>query len=321
MNELELDTLIARVASVADADVASWADEQPLKDFAEKIMLTTPIEFDPGPETALIVNSDSEHCGSGLRRWYRVAALAAVAIVIVGLGAAAYYQRSGSQKVTASDGRLITSDVILADGVVTEAEYQAGARAVLSCLAEVGIEQKVEFDNPNGHASFTGGDSSGLTDEQARQERVRCFDEHLSGNVGLGWASALGQINLDDLRRQTITTFECVEHRIGLDFGEVTYDRFGYLTPEGRRTKDTAFEHEDQRSWVGCQNELGYLADVQAETKALVDCVEARTGIDFGEVTYDSGFLTEAGQQAVRAASTHQSDVPWVACQDELGLQ
>lgn len=323
MDERELDLLIARAVPMTDADVASWADDPTLRDLAEKIMLTTPLELGPGPGTALIANSDSERRGtSGPRRWYRVAALAGAAVVIVGLGVTLSVRGLGSEKVTTGDGGLITSEMILADGIVTEAEYHAAAHAVVSCLAAVGIEMRIDFDEPNGHASFTGGASSGPTSEQARQDEVRCREEHLSGNVELGWASALGQINLDDLRRQTIATFECVEQRTGLDFGEVTYGPFGYLTPEGRRTKNTAFEYQEHRPWVGCQNQLGYLADVQAETEALVDCVETRTGIDFGEVTYDdSGFLTEAGRQTVRAASTHQSDVPWIACQSELGLE
>jgi len=147
------------------------------------------------------------------------------------------------------------------------------------------------------------------------------MEEHLSGEVGLGWAVTLGQFDLAELRQLTETTFECVEQQTGTDFGELFYDRFGYLTEEGRQAKNTASEHQDHVQWTACENELGYLAESQAETQELVACVELSAGIDFGEVTYDkSGRLTEAGQLTVRAASNYQSDVPWVACQQELRI-
>ena len=70
-----------------------------------------------------------------------------------------------------------------------------------------------------------------------------------------------------------------------------------------------------------CQNDLGYLDEMRADTKAILECIEKRTGEDFGELTYDdTGWLDEEGLLTQRAATTYQNDVPWNTCVEELGL-
>ena len=208
---------------------------------------------------------------------------------------------------------LITSEMILQDGVVTEEEYRWGAEAVVVCLADSGIESAVDFDDSNGHASYTGGQP---------EEMERCLEVHLSANVSIGWSVSLGQVDLDELRQMQTAVVECVEGRTGEDFGQLTYDAFGYPTERGRQTRNAAFEYQDHQPWSACQYELGFLDEVHAQTKAILECVERSTGQDFGDLTYDdSGTLTEQGQQTLRAAGTYQSDLPWEACQQELGLK
>ena len=245
----------------------------------------------------------------------RMLIVAAASVFVVGLVSAALLTVLGSDDSVPpadSDG-AITSEMILEDGVVTETEYRAGVGAVVACVAEAGIEVEADFDDPSRHASFLQRSGSG-------GEMQRCMEIHLSDNVSLGWAAMLGQVNLDELREQTMALVGCVERHTGENFGEASYDSFGYLTEEGQRTRDAAFEYQDHEPWLACQNELGYLAALNAKTTALVECVEEKTGQDFGEVTFDeSGQLTEEGQIAVQAAGTYQQNVPWNTCQQELG--
>ncbi len=242
-----------------------------------------------------------------------VVGLVAAVAALVTIGAVALIGLS-------QDRQDIAGEVILQDGVVTEAEYHAAAEGVIGCLAEAGIAAELDFDDPNGHASFYLPQKEGIG-LQYQEEMDRCLEAHLSRNVALGWAVTLGQIDLDELRDEESSLVGCVEQRTSQDFGDLTYDAFGYPTTQGQETRDAAFEYQDHEPWMACMNELGYLAESNAETAALVECVERKTGQDFGDVTFDeSGLLTEEGEQTVRAAVTYQSDVPWNACQQELGL-
>jgi hypothetical protein len=224
---------------------------------------------------------------------------------------------------------LITTEMILEDGVVTEEEYRAGVEAVVACLADAGFEVEADYDNTNGHAGFSGGGDTGPATLEESLDNANpyrtafdgCLEVHLSLNVSLGWGATLGRIDLGELREETTAVLECVENRTGEDFGELAYDGFGYLTQQGQQTREAAFEFQDHEPWTRCQNDLGYLDRYRAETKAILECVENRTGEDFGELEYDeSGMLTAEGQQTLRSAVTYQNDVPWNVCAEELGL-
>ena len=163
-----------------------------------------------------------------------------------------------------TNGR-ITSEMILEDGVVTEEEYRAGALAVVACLTDAGFEAGVDFDDPSGnptslegHAGFAVDHADNAT-ESANEAFNRCQDLHLSDNVSLGWAALLGQINLEELREETATLVACVEGRTGVDFGELTYDKFGFLTDQGEQTRDAAFEYRVHSFWGECRAEIGLL--------------------------------------------------------------
>lgn len=253
------------------------------------------------------------------RRRPSVAALAGFgAVLMVGAGTLlAINQTPNGPEGAFTSGEvnvLITSMMILQDGVVTEEEYRLGAEAVVVCLADAGFEYVVDFDDPSGHATYTG--------EGSTEEWERCLEVHLSANVSLGWSVSLEQVDLDELRQMQTAVIKCVERRTGEDFGQLTYDAFGYPTERSRQTRNAAFEYQDHQPWSACQYELGFLDEVHAQTKAILECVERTTGQDFGELTYDdSGRLTEEGQQTLRAASTYQSDLPWEACRQELGLK
>ena len=241
----------------------------------------------------------------------------AVVVLVASLGASAWLLSRGSDGSFSVGGdALITSEVILQDGVVTEEELRAGAEAVVACVAEAGFEAEVNFDGPDGSPGFTGDVAAGSSEASDR-----CFDVHLSNNVLLGWSVTIGWLDLDQLRAEDNALVECVERLTGVDFGEVTHDDFGYLTEEGQQTRDAAFEFQDHEIWIACQYDLGYLDEQNAETKALVECAENRTGEDFGDLTFDGGVLTEEGQQTLRAAVMYQNHGPWEACQQELGLQ
>lgn len=229
-----------------------------------------------------------------------------------------------SEVISGDPDALITTGEILQDGVVTEEEYRAGVEAVVACLADAGFEVVARYGNPNGHADFLGGDIGPSTPDEVGPYATasdRCFKVHLSNNVSLGWNVTLGRSDLSEIREQTTAVLECVTGRTGQDFGELTYDSFGYITEQGRSTKDAAFEYQDHQPWTTCTNDLGYLDEMRADTKAILECVEERTGEDFGELTYnDTGMLDEEGFLTQRAAATYQNDVPWNTCVEELDL-
>lgn len=249
----------------------------------------------------------------------RAVLIVAVSFLAVGLGGVAVLASlgSGDPVATESSDGLITSEMILEDGVVTEAEYHAGAEGVVACLVAAGFDAEVDFDDPSGHASFS--TNGGPADNDAF---FSCDEKHLSYNVSLGWSAALGQIDLAKERERIVATFACVEAETGLDFGEVVYDEFDFRTEQGQQSYEAAFEYQDHEPWSMCNNELGYEAEVQAETEALLECVESRTGEDFGELSYDpeTGHLTEEASQAIKAAFHYDGDESWEACQKELGF-
>jgi hypothetical protein len=261
----------------------------------------------------------------------RTAAWVISAVVAIGLVTTGVLLRVGSGDDVAGpdDETLITSEMILEDGVVTEEEYRAGAEAVVICLAAEGTEAEVSFDgdftasdgpktlsSQNGHASFP---NAGPLDFQPGGGG--CGDLHLSHNVSLGWAAALGQLDLEELRQEETATTACVEEATGQDFGEPTYDQFGYLTQQGQQTRDAAFEYRDHQPWGRCRNDLGYEEKYKAETRALLECVETRTGQDFGELDFDdTGHPTEEGQQTLRGATNYEDHQAWEACMTELGI-
>jgi hypothetical protein len=260
----------------------------------------------------------------------RTTVLASGSVLAVGLALAGVIftlQQGGGVASTGEEGP-ISSEMILEDGVVTEEEYRAGAIAVVACLTEAGFEAEVTFDEPNpgttslpGHALFST-DHSDDAMEAATEAFNRCQDMHLSHNVGLGWSVALGQLDLTELRDETTAVTECVEQRTGQDFGELTFDQFGYLTDQGQQTKDAAFEYRDHELWQQCENDLGYLDDYKAETRATFECVEERAGKDFGDLTFDeAGHLDDESEQTLQAAMNHQDHQVWNDCRTDLGFQ
>ena len=84
--------------------------------------------------------------------------------------------------VASTPGVLITSEMILEDGVVTEAEYRAGAEAVVACLAEVGGDASVDYDE-GGYAGFGVESGAGPLDEAGLSVVERCAETHLGDKV------------------------------------------------------------------------------------------------------------------------------------------
>ncbi len=184
----------------------------------------------------------------------------AAVVLVVSLGASAWLLSRGSDGYLGLGGNaLITSEVILQDGVVTEEELHAGAQAVVACVAEAGFEAEVNFDDPDGSPRFQ-------TAPGSDEAFSLCLDVHLSNNVLLGWGVTLGRLDLDELRADDNATVECVERLTGVDFGEVTHNDFGYLTEAGQRTRDAAFEYQDHEPWQTCQQELAPATAVASST-------------------------------------------------------
>ena len=193
-----------------------------------------------------------------------VLVLAVVPLLLTGSGSGS--EVAAESSVPVNTGNRITSEMILEDGIVTEEEYRAGALAVVACLTDAGFEAGVDFDDPSGdptslegHAAFAVDQADNAT-ESANEAFNRCQDLHLSDNVSLGWAAMLGQLDLEELREETAILVACVEERTGVDFGELTYDKFGYLTDQGEQTRDAAFEYRNHSFWGECRAEIGLLS-------------------------------------------------------------
>jgi hypothetical protein len=248
----------------------------------------------------------------------RYALLATTSVLVIGVVTAAtlLIVQPGGEVASSEDEALITSELILEDGVVTEEEYRAGALAVAVCATNAGIETEVTFDDVDGSPEWFTNDAP--TEKPGPLEE--CFETHLSHNVSLGRAAALGRLDLEELRGEDTAVVSCVEERSGEDFGDLNYDKFGYLTEQGQDTRDAAFEYEDHQPWGRCRNDLGYEEDQKAENRAIFECVEAGTGEDFGELEFDdTGHLTQASQQTLNLAFHYQDDQPWETCRIELG--
>ncbi len=267
-----------------------------------------------------IASGDASAIARRARRHSFVAAAAAV-IAIALVGGVVVTAMSPRGPVAPADGEsIVNGEQILEDGVVTEEEYLRAVDAHIACLADAGLEAVAEFDDPSGHASFFVADSEGSPGAHA-EAKERCFAQLDFQNVSLGRAAALGQLDLAELQDQEVATVECVEERTGIDFGDPTHDEYGFPTPEGRQTIEAAMDHDDHRVWMSCRNDLGFLAELHAEEQAILDCVEQRTGQDFGDITYDAdGFHTPEGQSTLREAVSYQDDEPWNACERELGV-
>ncbi len=200
----------------------------------------------------------------------RAAKATAAVVLVASLGASAWLLSRESDGYLGLGGNaLITSEVILQDGVVTEEELHAGAEAVVACVAEAGFEAEVDFDDGSpGFLDFADSDGSpGFHTAPGGSEALSlCLDVHLSNNVLLGWGVTLGRLDLDELRAEDDALVECVEQLTGVDFGEVTHDDFGYLTEAGQRTRDAAFEYQDHEPWQTCQQELAPTTSAASST-------------------------------------------------------
>jgi hypothetical protein len=299
--------------SAADPELGHARDPvKPPADLLTSIMDETDLVL-PVPDAGMVPSSKR-------RRRPLVAAIAGFGAVLV-VGAvtllAINNTPTGSFDDVPSDpDTLITSEMILEDGVVTEEEYRAGAEALVICYTNAGIEAEVNFES-NGHASFFF-PRAGPPDFNANEG---CSDLHLSQNVSLGWGAALGQIDLEELRAEDTAVTACVKESTGEEFGDLNYDQFGYLTEQGQQTKDAAFEYQDHQPWGRCRNDLGYEEKYKAETRALLECVEKGAGTDFGELDFDdTGHPTESSQLTLRGAIAYQDHQAWEACRTELGL-
>ena len=196
-------------------------------------------------------------------RRHRIMVVLAALVLVAGLGTSAVLLSTGSAGDVASDpDALITTEMILEDGIVTEEEYRAGADAVVACLTDVGVEASVDYDR-GGYAVFQG-DIGRATLEESLEETGpynttfdRCFEAHLGYKVFFLRAVQRGEIDPEKSVAYNTALFECVEVRTGRDLGEVSFDSDGFPTPAGEQAlQEALFAEEDHRSWEECQDGL-----------------------------------------------------------------
>lgn len=252
----------------------------------------------------------------------RTALLSTGWVLIIGLAMSGVFLTlsSGGDVASTEDEEGITSELILKDGVVTEAEYQAGARAVADCMTEAGFATQLEQDTDGDFAFFTPYPDD--TKPGYTEHWERCLELHLSQNVMHGWLATRGDLDLAEFREETTAVFECVEQATGQNFGELTYDEFGYLADQGWQSRDSAFEYGEHEPWLRCQNDLGYSEEYKTQTNATFECVEEKAGQDFGEITFDEfGQPSDDSKQALRDAMNTQGHELWETCSEELGIR
>lgn len=183
--------------------------EQELRDFVQAVA-------DASPEPPLI--DPSRH---GQRRPAPIVALVggfAAVLLIVGAAAGWMLANVGDDATTVATSSLPatgeaapTKQEILADGVVTEAEYRAAVQGVVACMDARGFETLVEYDS-SGIAGFNSyGD--GVADFFDA-----CFEGQL-GSVALAWASQNASSE-DDIAFYN-DVLDCVEAETGESYGDV----------------------------------------------------------------------------------------------------
>ena len=174
----------------------------------------------------------------------------------MGLGASVVVAGEGTDSNVASNpDELITTEMILEDGVVTEEEYRAGAEAVVACLADAGVEGSVEY-NEGGNAIF-GWNGGGPSDTAGLSVIERCTETHFGNKVDYIRRVQRGEADPEKRVVYETAIFECVEARTGRDLGEVSFDSDGFPTPEGQEALQRAlFAEENHESWVACLDGL-----------------------------------------------------------------
>lgn len=203
----------------------------------------------------------------------RITVVMAVFVLVAGLGTSAVLLGD----VASSSDALITTEMILEDGVVTEEEYRAGAEAVVACLADVGVEASVDYDG-GGYAGFDI-ESGSKTQEEGNAFKTYfegCFDAHLGDKVFFLRGVQRGEIDPEKSVAYDTALFECVEERTGRDLGEISFDSDGFPTPEGEQAlQEALFAEEDHRSWEQCLDGMdieflsGWLAsDLESDLEA-----------------------------------------------------
>ena len=181
---------------------------------------------------------------------------------------------------------LITSEIILEDGIVTEEEYRAGADAMVACLAAAGYQVEAHYDG-GGYVGFSGGDTGPVTLEESLDETEpynttfdRCFETHLGDKAFFLRGVQRGEIDPERRAAHIVAHIQCVEERTGKDFGEVTFDSDWFLTPEGEQTDQAAFQEQDEQPWDECApQENEWVSGWLAGTEELHD-LETRSGLE-----------------------------------------
>ncbi len=207
-------------------------------------------------------------------RRHRITTAAVAVALVAGLGASVMLLGNGSTGgVASTPDALITTEMILEDGIVTEEEYQAGADAVVACLADAGVDTSVDYDE-GGYAGF-GIESGSKTQEEGDVFEAfieRCSETHLGEKVFFLRGVQRGEIDPEKSVAYNTALFECVEERTGRDLGEVSFDSDGFPTPQGEQAlQDALFAEEDHRSWVECMDGIdivfvsGWLANTGLE--------------------------------------------------------
>lgn len=127
MNDHELDALLTRAAPVTDNNIAEWTRDAPFHELCEEIMSTT---ADPTHrhDAPAIIELRNDQPARTPRRWSRlVAAAAAAAIVLVGVGAIVNFRGNDDGSGTAWAAELVEfaerSPLMLIDDPAWEVTY------------------------------------------------------------------------------------------------------------------------------------------------------------------------------------------------------
>lgn len=182
--------------------------EQELRGFVQAVA-------DVSPEPPLL-DSQTPRVQRRLAPVVAVAAGFAAALVLVGGGAVWMFADDADSPPTgpSDPSELIVSPTkqeILADGVVTQAEYRAAVDAVVGCMAAEGIDTSVRYDS-SGIAAF---DSHG---PGAADKFDACFAQHL-GSVAYAWANQNANPESEIAFYNDVV--DCVEAQTGESYGDV----------------------------------------------------------------------------------------------------
>lgn len=199
------------------------------------------------PDPILLPASEVVRRGTRRRRTRQLRIGVVVAMLVVGFAVLVLPSDPTAPAGPGLDlANVPTPAEILADGRVTEEEFNLAGRAVVQCLSDQGFE--AEFDPEEIGFEVIGGEP--LTDRGGALKE--CIATYI-GRVFHVWLNEAYDPVADFMFYQSVV--ECTSDLTGADYGEMTQDPMGFMSTEAHRTINRA-SAESPSEWDDCYHKI-----------------------------------------------------------------